>query len=147
MRRHTLVLLVVLAAVLGACSEVAPEVSLNEQVPAAQALAEEVVEGEGGAEAAEASAEEADVVWVAENIEFTEAPDTMPAEAVIALEIQGGLPHNVVFEGVQSDQPLVEGGGEGVFVSSTGVPPGTYTYYCSVVGHRASGMEGEITVE
>lgn len=151
MRRHALVLTVVLAAFLGACSEQPPEVSANDQVPAAQRIAEasEGAEGEGGeAAGGEASAEEADVIWVSEGIAFTDAPDTMPADgAVMGLEVIGALPHNVIFEGFQGDQVLVEGPGEGFFAAERAIPAGTYTYYCGIVGHREAGMEGEITVE
>ena len=71
----------------------------------------------------------------------------MPADgAVMALEVIGGLPHNVVFEGFQGDQVLVDGPGAGVYVETRSVPAGTYTYYCAIAGHRAAGMEGEITV-
>jgi plastocyanin len=124
-------------------------VSINDQVPAAQQVAEPAEgEGEGGEEApAGADFANADVVWTAEGLEFTDSPDTMPSEAVIGLEIMGGLPHNVVFEGFEGDRELVEGAGDGEFAAAVTVPPGTYTYYCSIAGHRAAGMEGEITVE
>ncbi len=146
MRRPTLALLLVLAMMLGACSKAEPEVTANEQVPADQAV-EEVPEGEEGGEAAPASAGDADAVWVADGLAYTSAPDSMPADgAALALEVVGGLPHNVVFEGFQGDQVLVDGPGEGVYSANVSVPAGTYTYYCSIVGHRAAGMEGTITV-
>lgn len=146
MRRSTPALILVLAVMLGACSPADPEVSANDQVPADMAV-EEVAEGEEGAAAAPADAGDADALWSSENIEYTAAPATMPADgATIALEVVGGLPHNVVFEGFQGDQVLVEGPGEGVYTANVAVPAGTYTYYCSIVGHRAAGMEGEITV-
>lgn len=148
MRRTQLALVVVLAIAAAACSPQDPEVSVNEQVPADQQVAE-AAEGEEGEAAAPAGADfaAAEAVWVADGLAFTEAPDSMPADgAVIGLEIIGGIPHNVVFEGFQGDTELVEGAGEGQFAASVSVPAGTYTYYCSIAGHRAAGMEGEITV-
>ena len=147
----TLVLVLVLALVLVGCSKQDPEVSVNDQVPANQQVAQVEPGAEGEAAPAEGEgggSAEADGVWTAENLEFTDSPETVPAgEVTIGLEIVGGLPHNVVFEGFQGDQPLVEGEGEGSYTGSADVPAGTYTYYCSVVGHRAAGMEGEVTVE
>jgi plastocyanin len=57
------------------------------------------------------------------------------------------LPHNVTIEGngieeVASD--TVTGANSSV---SADLPAGTYTFYCSVDGHKAAGMEGTLTVK
>jgi plastocyanin len=153
MRRHHFAIIAVLAIVLSACSEVPPTVSVNDQVPADQRTedvpeGEEGAEGEGGGAGGAADFASADAVWVSEGLEYTESPATIPSGgAVIGLEVVGGLPHNVVFEGFQGDAVLVDGPAEGTYAATVDIPPGTYTYYCSIVGHRAGGMEGEVTVE
>ncbi len=150
MRRFSPILILGLTLALGACTVQDPEVSANDQVPAAMRVAESEpgAEGEAGDGGGGGSFAEADAVWVAEGIAFTESPATMPADgAILGLQIIGGLPHNVVFEDFQGNQILVEGAGEGEYAGDAAVPAGTYTYYCAIVGHRAGGMEGEITVE
>lgn len=146
MRRSPLILLIALAITMAACTEQEPEVVLNEQVPAAQAVVE-VPEGEGGEAPAGADFASADGVWVAEQLAFTSAPSTIPAgDIVLGLEVIGGLPHNLHFEGFENDRVLVDGPGAGTYAAGVSVPAGTYTYYCSIPGHRAAGMEGEVTV-
>jgi plastocyanin len=83
----------------------------------------------------------------ATQLEFLQAPTTATAgEVTIALDNEGGLVHNVTIEGVQGDQPIVETT-NGVEVGTVTLEPGTYTYYCSIVGHREGGMEGQLTVQ
>ena len=81
------------------------------------------------------------------SLEFVEAPTTATAGRVtIALDNPSGLPHNVTFEGVEGDEPIVEAT-DGVDVADLELEPRTYTYYCSVPGHRQAGMEGQLTVQ
>ena len=56
------------------------------------------------------------------------------------------LPHDVRIEGNGAS-----GGTDQITNSSTSatvdLEPGTYTFFCSVDGHRAAGMEGTLTVK
>lgn len=83
-------------------------------------------------------------VWVAEDIEYTEAPAEIPAgEAAIALDNQGQLLHDVTFEG--ADVVVEADAGQQAAETFT-LEAGTYTYFCSVPGHREAGMEGTVEV-
>jgi plastocyanin len=55
--------------------------------------------------------------------------------------------HNIAVEGNGVDQKgeVVQGGGTSKV--QVDLKPGTYTFYCSVPGHRAGGMEGKLTVK
>lgn len=117
---------------------------------------EAVAEGEGAAEGDEDPAEgeaaaeiPADAaVFVAVDIDYSEAPETLPAgEVTVAIDNQGAIVHNVVFEEL-GDAVIVEAAGGETAVGTVTVEAGqTYTYYCSIPGHRAAGMEGALTVE
>ncbi|HEU4706693.1 MAG TPA: plastocyanin/azurin family copper-binding protein [Solirubrobacterales bacterium] len=58
------------------------------------------------------------------------------------------IAHNVVIEDetgkeLASFEPVAEGEGS----ETAELKPGTYTFYCSVPGHRQAGMEGTLTVK
>lgn len=58
------------------------------------------------------------------------------------------LPHDVKIEGPSGEEV---GGTEEISESSTSatvnLKPGTYTFYCSVPGHREAGMKGTLVVK
>jgi plastocyanin len=56
--------------------------------------------------------------------------------------------HNVSLEGpggVKKDGPTVNKGGSSQVTAN--LKPGSYTYFCSVPGHRQAGMQGTLTVK
>jgi plastocyanin len=55
--------------------------------------------------------------------------------------------HDIAIEGngVNAKGAVVQGGGTSKF--TTTLKPGTYTFYCSVPGHRQGGMVGKLTVK
>jgi uncharacterized cupredoxin-like copper-binding protein len=68
-----------------------------------------------------------------------------PAGAVtIKMANKSGTPHDIVIDGKGKSQ-TVQNGGVGQFKAS--FTAGTYTYYCSVDGHRQAGMQGKLTVK
>jgi plastocyanin len=58
------------------------------------------------------------------------------------------LAHNLTIASssgaVQAATPTFQGGSKTVSLS---LKAGTYTFYCTVPGHRAAGMEGKLTVQ
>jgi plastocyanin len=56
-------------------------------------------------------------------------------------------PHDIAIEGngVKENGKTVSGGG--VSTISVDLKSGTYTYFCTLPGHRAGGMEGTLTVQ
>ncbi len=57
------------------------------------------------------------------------------------------IPHDIALEGsgVNEKGEVVQGGG--VSKISVNLNAGSYTFYCSVPGHREGGMEGKLTVK
>ena len=58
------------------------------------------------------------------------------------------LAHNLTIAtasgAVQATTPTFQGGSKTLSVS---LKPGSYTFYCTVPGHRQAGMEGKLTVQ
>jgi len=66
--------------------------------------------------------------------------------ATIALTAKNGI-HDLVFDGAYSGFTLEADGGGGTQSKKIDLKPGKYTFYCSITGHRAQGMEGTLTVK
>lgn len=138
MRR--ILVVVVAALALAACSAQAPEVTANDQVPSDQRTSAAT---EGGDAASEGAGGGGDATWVAVDIDFESAPETLPAgETTITLTNNGTAPHNVTIDG----ETIVEAAGGATEEGTVNLEPGTHEYICSVPGHEQS-MNGEITVE
>ena len=66
--------------------------------------------------------------------------------ATIKLTAASGI-HDFVFDGAYSGFKLEADGGGGSQSKKIDLKPGKYTFYCSITGHRAQGMEGTLTVK
>jgi plastocyanin len=77
------------------------------------------------------------------------APSATATSGKVTLRMvnKSATPHDIAITGggVNEVGPIVSNGG--VSTVSTTLPPGTYTFYCSVPGHRAAGMQGTVTVK
>lgn len=79
--------------------------------------------------------------------DFAFDPDEIAAEAGEDLAIvltSEDMVHDFVID--ELDVHVAADRGETATGGVTADEPGTYTYYCSVPGHRAAGMEGTMTV-
>lgn len=62
--------------------------------------------------------------------------------ATIAMPNRSGTGHDIVIDGLGKGAVV----SKGVSSFKATLKPGKYTYYCSVPGHRAAGMQGTLTV-
>jgi plastocyanin len=67
-----------------------------------------------------------------------------PGEITVKMANKSGTPHDIVIDG-KGKGAVVSNGGVSKFTATFGA--GTYTYYCSVPGHRQAGMQGKLTVK
>jgi plastocyanin len=76
------------------------------------------------------------------------ASATAPAGALtVDSKNPTGTPHDIAIEGngVNEHGPVVQNGGTSTFKVT--LKPGSYTFYCTVPGHREGGMVGKLTVK
>jgi plastocyanin len=103
----------------------------------------EATTGEGGA------GETIDISAAADgSLAYDQTEVTVPAGLVsVNFDNPASLSHDVVIEdesgGEIAKTDLVA---EGQTATTAELQPGTYTFYCSVPGHREGGMEGTLTV-
>ena len=67
-----------------------------------------------------------------------------PGKLTIEAPNKSGTPHDIVIDG-KGHGAVVQNGGVSKFTAS--FDAGTYTYYCSVPGHKQAGMQGKLTVK
>jgi plastocyanin len=68
-------------------------------------------------------------------------------EVTIDFDNPSAIAHDVCLESGGEDLGCSETIAEGNASISQALEPGSYTFYCSVDGHRQSGMEGTLTIE
>lgn len=98
--------------------------------------------GAGGSAVAIAADPTGELAFADTQVIATSGTDT------IRFENESPIPHNVEIEDEAGAEVAAT---ETISGSSTStaadLEPGTYTFYCSVPGHREAGMEGTLTVE
>ncbi len=70
---------------------------------------------------------------------------TADTEATITVTNAGTTVHDLTFEGIDVKSGYLNPG-ESVTLS-VNLPAGSYTFYCTIPGHRPAGMVGALIVE
>ncbi len=143
MRRIMVVLVAALA--LAACGKQAPEVSVNDQVPADQRTESAAAASEGQADGDTGDGwggGAGEATWVAVDIDFESAPTEVKSGSEITLDNQGSTLHNVTI----NDKVIVEAEGGATKSATLDLEPGSYDFVCSVPGHDSL-MKGKVEVK
>jgi uncharacterized cupredoxin-like copper-binding protein len=67
-----------------------------------------------------------------------------PGEITVKMANKSGTPHDIVIDG-KGQGKVVQNGAVSEFKAN--FTAGSYTFYCSVPGHRQAGMQGKLTVK
>jgi uncharacterized cupredoxin-like copper-binding protein len=108
-------------------------------------LATAVKQAGGGKPAVEKSgAVEVDADPTGQLAFVTNAATGTPGEITVKMANKSGTPHDIVIDGKGKGQ-IVQNGAVSQFKANFAA--GSYTFYCSVPGHRQAGMQGKLTVK
>jgi plastocyanin len=105
--------------------------------------------GAGGEEAAGGSPGSLKIEAASSGFAFTsKTAESKAGEVTLEFNNPQSVPHNVAIED-SSHKKLgeTEVVAEGESTAVVDLKPGTYTYFCTIPGHRESGMEGTLTVK
>lgn len=137
-------LVALLALGVAACTPQGPDVTEDEQDTADQRPEQPSEDSEEG-ETGEGGGGET-FTFVAVDIDWQDAPSELPAgEVALELDNQGNIFHDLTVEEL-GDEIVAEAEGGETDTGSVELEAGEYTFYCSVPGHRESGMETTVTV-
>lgn len=82
--------------------------------------------------------------------EFSFSPASINVKAgekvKLTFKNNGRGPHNLIVEGLGVETKTI-GGGQTDTIEFETSSSGTYTFFCSIPGHRSSGMEGNLKIE
>jgi plastocyanin len=108
-------------------------------------LATAVKQAGGGKPAVEkAGAIEVDADPTGQLAFVTNAATGTPGQITVKMANKSGTPHDIVIDG-KGKGKIVQNGGVSQFQAN--FTAGSYTFYCSVPGHRQAGMQGKLTVK
>ena len=74
----------------------------------------------------------------------TDSATGTPGQITVKMANKSGTPHDIVIDGKGKGE-IVHNGGVSQFQAD--FTAGSYTFYCSVPGHRQAGMQGKLTVK
>ena len=103
-----------------------------------------VNESDGGGGGGESGATAVPTVHLAD-LKITPASISAPTGAELPVVNDGAIPHNLAVDGKNLATPMLNAGQDGS-LSLDGLEPGDYTVFCSVPGHRESGMQAALKV-
>jgi plastocyanin len=78
----------------------------------------------------------------------TDQMTAKPGKTTVEFSNPQGLAHDVAIENAKGEEVgATETIADGSDTTTVDLKPGTYTYFCTIAGHREAGMEGTLTVK